>query len=263
MAENHLSGQVIGVAFDGTGYGTDGKSGAANSWSPTSPASPAAPTCATCPCPAAMRQYASPGAWPSATCAMLFGPNIPDDLLASAAFPPRSSTSSTRCLRAKHLQTVETSSCGRLFDAVAAIWARLRGHLRRAGRHRAGNGRGPAQAFTDRYPFDLRRKANLYGDRSSHNHRAIVRRHCPTPAVRRDRRPLSQYARAAIVEVCRRIRNSDGLDRVCLSGGTFQNHFLLGVRYWSCGVADSEYSCTRMVPANDGGISLGAGRHRQ
>ncbi len=25
MAENHLSGQVIGVAFDGTGYGTDGK----------------------------------------------------------------------------------------------------------------------------------------------------------------------------------------------------------------------------------------------
>ncbi len=25
MAENHLSGKVIGVAFDGTGYGTDGK----------------------------------------------------------------------------------------------------------------------------------------------------------------------------------------------------------------------------------------------
>ena len=25
MAENHLSSNVIGVAFDGTGYGTDGK----------------------------------------------------------------------------------------------------------------------------------------------------------------------------------------------------------------------------------------------
>ena len=25
MAENHLPGKVIGVAFDGTGYGTDGR----------------------------------------------------------------------------------------------------------------------------------------------------------------------------------------------------------------------------------------------
>ena len=32
---------------------------------------------------------------------------------------------------------------------------------------------------------------------------------------------------AAIVEVCGRIRSSDGLDRVCLSGGTFQNLYLL------------------------------------
>jgi hydrogenase maturation protein HypF len=62
---------------------------------------------------------------------------------------------------------------------------------------------------------------------------------------------------AAIVEVCCRMRESDGLNRVCLSGGTFQNVFLLrrtvaGLRSRGFGVF-----LHAMVPANDGGISLG------
>jgi hydrogenase maturation protein HypF len=59
------------------------------------------------------------------------------------------------------------------------------------------------------------------------------------------------------VEVYCRIRRSDGLDRVCLSGGTFQNVYLLArtaaeLRRLGFGVF-----LHAMVPANDGGISLG------
>jgi hydrogenase maturation protein HypF len=62
---------------------------------------------------------------------------------------------------------------------------------------------------------------------------------------------------AAIVEMCCRIRRSDGLARVCLSGGTFQNVYLVGrtaaeLRRLGFGVF-----LHAMVPANDGGISLG------
>jgi hydrogenase maturation protein HypF len=60
-----------------------------------------------------------------------------------------------------------------------------------------------------------------------------------------------------MVELCERIRKSDGLDRVCLSGGTFQNLYLLErtiVELRRRGFAVFQHA---LVPANDGGISLG------
>jgi len=62
---------------------------------------------------------------------------------------------------------------------------------------------------------------------------------------------------SAIVELCERIRKSDGLDHVCLSGGTFQNLFLLErtiVELRRRGFAVFQHA---VVPANDGGIALG------
>ena len=53
------------------------------------------------------------------------------------------------------------------------------------------------------------------------------------------------------------IRHSDGLDRICLSGGTFQNLYLLErtiVQLRSHGFAVYLHT---LVPANDGGIALG------
>ena len=62
---------------------------------------------------------------------------------------------------------------------------------------------------------------------------------------------------AVIVEVCRRIRDADRLQRVCLSGGTFQNVYLLerAVRLLRAG--DFEVFLHSAVPPNDGGIALG------
>ena len=60
-----------------------------------------------------------------------------------------------------------------------------------------------------------------------------------------------------LMEVCCRIRKSDGLDRVCLSGGVFQNHLLLGVTALELRRLGFGVFLHAMVPANDGGISLG------
>jgi len=62
---------------------------------------------------------------------------------------------------------------------------------------------------------------------------------------------------AVIVQVCRRLRECEGLNQVCLSGGTFQNMYLLeravaGLR--GCGF---QVLLHAKVPPNDGGISLG------
>jgi hydrogenase maturation protein HypF len=60
-----------------------------------------------------------------------------------------------------------------------------------------------------------------------------------------------------IIEVCRRLRDQEGLQTVCLSGGVFQNVYLLE-RVISA-LCDGDFSVYRncRVPPNDGGIALG------
>jgi hydrogenase maturation protein HypF len=62
---------------------------------------------------------------------------------------------------------------------------------------------------------------------------------------------------AAIVEVCSLIRKSDGLNRVCLSGGTFQNLYLLERTIVQLRRRGFGVFLHALVPANDGGIALG------
>jgi hydrogenase maturation protein HypF len=62
---------------------------------------------------------------------------------------------------------------------------------------------------------------------------------------------------AAIGEVCGRIGASDAVDRVCLSGGSFQNLYLLGRTVVELRRRGFEVFLHAQVPANDGGLSLG------
>jgi hydrogenase maturation protein HypF len=60
-----------------------------------------------------------------------------------------------------------------------------------------------------------------------------------------------------VVEVCRRLRAAEGLDRVCLSGGTFQNLYLLERAVAGLRSSGFEVFLHAKVPPNDGGIALG------
>jgi len=60
-----------------------------------------------------------------------------------------------------------------------------------------------------------------------------------------------------IVDVVLRIRDREGLTRVCLSGRAFQNHRLLERSVRSLRENGLEVFLHISVPPNDGGISLG------
>jgi hydrogenase maturation protein HypF len=60
-----------------------------------------------------------------------------------------------------------------------------------------------------------------------------------------------------VVDVCSRIRQDTGLNKVCLSGGVFQNTVLLGLSTQQLKLAGFEVFYPRQLPANDGGLSLG------
>ena len=108
---------VIGVTFDGTGYGTDGTVWGGEFLVGDYRAFRGRPTCVTSACPAASRPSANPGGW-----------RWPTSPTPNADFP----SWEARCLQ-RELATVQsdagtrdstrpsTSSAGRLFDAVASL----------------------------------------------------------------------------------------------------------------------------------------------
>jgi hydrogenase maturation protein HypF len=62
---------------------------------------------------------------------------------------------------------------------------------------------------------------------------------------------------AIIVEVCIRLRAGERIDRVCLSGGSFQNVYLVERAVATLRAKGFEVFLHAKVPPNDGGISLG------
>ena len=83
---------------------------------------------------------------------------------------------------------------------------------------------------------------------------AEVRAGAPAPAIAAR---FHNTVAEAIVEVCRRLRAEEKLNRVCLSGGTFQNMKLLARTLAGLRRLDFEVFIHAQVPPNDGGIALG------
>jgi hydrogenase maturation protein HypF len=56
---------------------------------------------------------------------------------------------------------------------------------------------------------------------------------------------------------CLEIRHRSGIERAVLSGGVFQNEFLLHGAFTALAEEGFAVHAHRLVPANDGGVALG------
>ncbi|MFF4802974.1 carbamoyltransferase HypF [Streptomyces sp. NPDC001351] len=255
MAEHGLDGTtpVIGVAFDGTGYGDDGTVWGGEilladyaghrRFAHLSPA----------PLPGGDAGVANPC---RLALARLWAAGVPwdTDLPCVAACSATELTLLERQLT-RGLACVATSSMGRLFDAVSS----LLGVCHRAGYEAQAALELEAAAASAR---DVGTSAYTFGIGSGLCDpapvlRALVadlRRGTPVPLLAaRFHRGVAR----AVLEICRRARRDTGLATVALSGGVFANALL-------------EEECTRLlaedgfavlrhgeVPPNDGGLALG------
>jgi len=252
MAENHLSGKVIGVALDGTGYGVDGAIWGGEFLVCDFTAFERR---------AYLRYVSLPGGdaaihepWRMALSYLLdaFGEIEPD-------LPPFREVAEPRrrfveAMLRRGVSVVRTSSCGRLFDAVASLIG-LRHVVNYEGQAAielemlasGGEARGyPFELSGDPLQVDLREMTRALV--------ADVRKGVSSTAISaRFHRTVADV----VVQVCRRIRREEGLKRVCLSGGTFQNMVLLTAVTSSLERDGFEVFPHRKVPPNDGGLSLG------
>jgi hydrogenase maturation protein HypF len=245
-----LDRRVVGVAFDGTGYGDDGTiwggefflGSVAGGFDRV----------------AHLRGALLPGGDAAARFPVQAAAGflveleaLPDLGAAPFGFPAR--YAEARALIEKRVRTFATTSAGRLFDAAAAL----------LGFTRAVTFEGQAAIWlehaargspsVDPYPAPF--------EGGELDFRPLL------AALARDRargRPIGEIARAfhrglargtagAILALC----EAGGVDTAVLSGGVFQNELLLAELREALGAAPVRLWTNRLVPPNDGGISLG------
>ncbi len=156
---------------------------------------------------------------------------------------------------ARRLNCFDTSSCGRLFDAVSSIVG-LRHEVTFEGQAAIELEMIADPCIERVYPCVIGED-----DPAQLDMRPMIE------AIVRDISraiPASEIAAAfhntlaaLIVDVCQIVRQREGLDRVCLSGGTFQNMFLLQRAVQGLRQNGFQVFLHSKVPPNDGGIALG------
>jgi len=153
-----------------------------------------------------------------------------------------------------------TTSCGRLFDAVAAL-AGVRHEITYEGQaaielEMRATGAGLAAA----YPVDV---AGDVGAAAP----AVVRLAPLFAGVLADVEAgaaagavgarLHATMAALVLDLCRRAREATGLAAVALTGGVFQNRLLAGLCEAALAADGFDVLAAGLVPTNDGGVSLG------
>jgi hydrogenase maturation protein HypF len=254
MAENHLEGKVIGVAFDGTGYGTDGRIWGGEFLVTDFAGFERRAHLGYVPLPGGDTAVRHP--WRSALSWLreAFGNHVPDDLPLFQQVPERE-MALVRQMLVRGVNTVLTSSCGRLFDAVASLLG-LRQEVTFEGQAAIELEMAIQPGINDIYTFEIDSDEPAQID-TRPTIREIVRdvqNHEATGVVASR---FHNTIAAVIAEVCRRVRMREHLSRVCLSGGTFQNMYLLEKTVAELRRSGFEVFLHSRVPPNDGGIALG------
>jgi len=255
MAEHGLEGPVIGVAFDGLGYGGDGTIWGGEFLVATLSRYERRAHLRTVPLAGGDRAVREP--WRMAVSYLRDA--LGKDPL-SLSLPGWNVISGKKIeivtsMMQRGLNTVQTSSCGRLFDAVASIVG-LRHEVNYEGQAAIELEMAAVEGVSESYPFEIGSTRPWIIDMRPAIERLVeeVRMKLPVSSMAAK---FHNTLAAVIVEVCRRLRETDSLNRICLSGGTFQNEYLLQRVIAALQARGFEVYLNSQVPTNDGGIALG------
>jgi hydrogenase maturation protein HypF len=257
MAENHLEGRVIGIALDGTGYGTDGRVwGGEILLTDYLDFERAAHFCYV-PMPGGAAAIREPWRMAASYLRHAFGPELFRLAILFVEQIPVSKLRTVYQMAERGVNCPLTSSCGRLFDGVAALVG-----LRREVNYEAQAAielemcRDESAAGRP-YSFALREENGTIQINPAPVIRAIVedllRGATPGQISQRFHDGLAR----ALADVGRQLRERTSLNTVCLSGGSFQNVYLAGELERLLAKEGFSVFTHSQVPAGDGGLSLG------
>ena len=258
MAENDLSEPVIGISFDGTGYGTDGTIwGGEILYSDLNGFVRAG----------RIEPFLQIGGdasakegWRIAVSMInsLYGEKAPE-IIKALDLCSEKEQKILAVMAKNRINSVVSTSAGRLFDAVSAI----------LGICRKSSFEGEA-AIKLQFAAELGNKEEMIGHtlpyigddgvwtmKTGSVVCSVISRHLAGEPVEQTAMAFHQCLAEQIRDVCLRVREEKKCSRCVLSGGVFQNTLLLELVsdiLEECGFQVYKHS---LIPPNDGGIALG------
>ncbi len=256
MAENRIDGPVIGLAFDGTGYGTDRAIWGGEVLLAELSGFTRAAHLGYVPMPGGAAAIKEPWRMGIGYLYDAYGEKLLDLDLPILRNTDKSKISFVTRMIVKGINSPATSSLGRLFDGIAAILG-LRNRV----------------TFEGQAAMDMEMIAEMEGESRylyEWDNCDDTRRICTAPLISGVVNDLhygltpseisGKFHRTLIglfTELALEIRKETGLNRAALSGGVFQNSILLSGMIWELEREGFKVYTHTQVPTNDGGISLG------
>jgi len=252
MADNRIEGEVIGVAMDGLGFGSDGRFWGGEFFIADFMEAERVAHLDYIPMPGGTKAIREPWRMAVAYLYRVMGDDFLNLDIPFVCNLDRRKWMTIRSMIETRTNSPETSSMGRLFDALSAL----------LGLREVVNYEGQAaiemEAIADcniahDYEFEIADNV-IKAD-------PVIRRAVEDIIEGRAASDVSARFHLGVVELIARVansvRDSHKLNRVALSGGVFQNIFLLERVCRRLRLEGFEVFTHSRVPANDGGISLG------
>jgi len=249
MAENGVRGPVIGVAFDGTGFGSDGTVWGGEFLVADETHFERAAHLLAVALPGGDRAAREP--WRMAVSYLLASGVDP------TGFVDEPGSELVAEMIRKNVNAPLTSSAGRLFDAVASLLGVRQKTTYEGQAAMELEWLCDGQSSKAAYPYSLIEDDEELVVDTRPLVRAVVEARQSQEDVPEIARRFHQTVASLIVDCCLRIRDTEGLERVALSGGVFQNVLLTTSVVPTLERGGFEVFRHRKVPPNDGGIALG------
>lgn len=266
MAENDVSERVIGISFDGTGYGTDG-----TVWGGEvllSDYHGFERVGAIAPFAQVGGDLSSREGWRIAVALLRQGCADDEEAIALAeqlGICERAQAKLLLTMATRGVNTVTSTSCGRLFDAVSAVLG-----VRHISTYE-GEAATHLQFAAERCPMNERPESVLAapdclkdgseGGRFELGTAAlfqlVVRGMQAGETVERMAYAFHVGLAELVLAACERVRAEHGVDVVALTGGCYQNTLLLELSVRMLRKRGFRVLTHSLVPPNDGGIALG------
>ena len=258
MVENNTEGPVIGVAFDGTGYGDDGAVWGGEFLLADYRGFSRPAHMEYVPLPGGEAAIKRPCRMAASYLITLLGEEVLErDVDLFARMDPLELELLKTQIQ-KGINAPPTSSAGRLFDGISALIG-IRDEIEYEGQaaielEMVGREIGTPGLL---YPMEMKERngriqvglrglfVNLLEDLDQGVSKAEI--------SARFHHTMAE----TIAALCRKLAESTGIDLVALSGGVFQNRRLLGLTRAALEMAGMKVLTHREIPCNDGGISLG------
>ena len=256
MVENGIEGDVIGVALDGTGFGSDGTLWGGEFLIANLRDFVRAAHLKKIPMPGGSMATKEPWRMAMVYLSEAFGEEVTQLRI---DFTKRIDLQKWEILKKairKKLNSPLTSSMGRLFDAVSSLLS-IRDEVCYEGQAAFEMERTADHGVKDEYLFYPKEDQRPMAIDSAEMIRVIVRDLMDGVPPSKISGKFHRTIARLILATCEAIRSKDRLNRVVLSGGVFQNIFLLSIVTEGLRRSGFDVYTHHLVPANDGGISLG------